>query len=132
MRSWTKRASASVAAVAVIVPLGVGAANRIEYGGVDPWSPPERLTVCGAKFYRHDDGPHVSMLGDGAVVTREQALGIADAKTLVAHGTTGMFGQWNVFVPSGLECPQDPQESHDSWMFISLGPDRYLDLTDAD
>lgn len=132
MKVGTRRAAASVVAVAVIVPLGVGAANRIVYGGVDPWSPPERLTFCGAKFYRHDDGPNVGMLGDGAVVTREQALGIAGAESLVAHGSTGMFGQWNVFVPSGFECPQNPQESHNSWMFISLGPDRYLDLTDAD
>jgi hypothetical protein len=161
MREWSKRRRAAAAALAVVViaVLGVAAANRVVYGGFNPWSAPERLEWCGAHFYRtggEEDsetaaplpvamqgggGPQAAQSpdavegtpGDGAVVTKAQALSDSAGTTLVAHGTIGIFGTWNVFVPGGFQCPQDPEtEQLDSVMFVELGPDRYLEMTDAD
>lgn len=73
----------------------------------------------------------MGMFGDGAVVTKAQALSVASTTVLVARGSTGMLGQWSVFVPAGFACPQDSQDVLDSWIFASLGPDRYLELTNA-
>ena len=131
MKAWSKCVSVVAAAVVVLAVPGVAVANRVEYGALNPWSAPERLDYCGAHFYRYAEGPRVGMFGDGAVVTKAQALSVASTTALVAHGSTGMFGQWSVFVPAGFACPQNSQDVLDSWMFVSLGPDRYLELTDA-
>jgi hypothetical protein len=124
------------AALTAVLILGVGGtslANRYLYGHANPWSAPERLDYCNARFYRYDAGPHTAMLGDGAVLTKAQALSISGSTTLIAHGGTGLFGQWQVFLPGNLKCPQDPvNDQLAGFMFISLGPDRYLELTDAD
>lgn len=132
METWKKRAWAASAAVVVLAMSGLALANRVEYGALNPWSAPVRLDYCGAHFYRYAAGPHVAMFGDGAVVTKAQALTVASTATLVAHGSTGMFDEWNVFVPTGFECPQNTQDVLSSWMFVRLGPDRYLELTDAE
>ena len=131
MRTWQKRSWAASAAAVVLAMPGLAVANRVEYGALNPWSAPVRFDYCGARFYRYAAGPHVAMSGDGAVVTKAQALSIASTSALVAHGTTGMFGEWKVFVPTGFACPQNTQDVLGSWMFVSLGPDRYLELTDA-
>ncbi len=106
--------------------------NRFEYGGFDPWSAPEHFEDCGAQFSRHDDGPKVGMDGDGAIVTEAQALSISGSAALVPHGSTGLFGRWRMYVPGGFECPQDTSDERFGWIFVSLGPDRYLDLTDME
>lgn len=121
------------AAGAVLILIGAPALNRYEYGSYNLWSAPERLQYCGARFYRFDAGPRVATYGDGAVVTKAEALDISRSTTLVAHGSTGAFGQWPVFLPDRLACPQDPvNDQLAGYLFIALGPDRYLELTDAD
>ncbi|MBR7832825.1 hypothetical protein KDL01_06105 [Actinospica durhamensis] len=134
MGTWV-RSKPLWAGIAVAVVLAVAAGttlfNRVEYGGVNPWSAPERFEYCGAHFYRDHSTPNAGTYGDGVVVTKAQALAISGSTSLVARGGTGLFGQWQMFVPSGFQCPQDTQDEHFTWIFLSLGPDRYLDLTDA-
>jgi hypothetical protein len=114
---------------AAVVVVAVGATlvfNRWEYGVFNPWGAPQRLQYCDAHFYQDTAG------GENTMVTKAQAVADADG-TLVPHGTTGLFGQWPVFLPSDLKCPQDPvNDQLDGLMFIVIGPDRYVELTDAD
>lgn len=160
--SKRRRAVSVALGVMVIAVLGLAMVNRFVYGGFNPWSPPERLEWCGAHFYRTgggdpdpeaaapmtvavrsggqsqptqspDSGAIAGTLGDGAVVTRAEALRDSSAGTLVAHGTIGLLGTWKVFVPGGFQCPQHPDTDQlNGFMFVELGPDRYLEMTDID
>lgn len=133
-RIWAVSTALVVVALAVFSLSGLALANRVEFGNFNAWSPPERFDFCGARFYRADAGPEVGMLGDGAIVTEAQALGISSSAELEPHdGGVGMFHQWSVYVPDGFKCAENARVSQlDSWIFIQLGPDRYLSLTDAD
>lgn len=120
-RLWT-----ALTAVVVFGAIGTMVFNRWEYGTYNPWSVPLRLQYCNAHFYQDTAG------GDDTIVTKAEALADADGK-LVPHGTTGLFGQLEVFLPSDLKCPQDPvNDQLDGLMFIEIGGDRFVELTDAD
>lgn len=99
---------------------------------MSPAVTPERFEYCGGHIYRYAaDGPISGMLGDGAVATRAQALRVSGATALVACGSTGMFGTWPVYLPGGFRCPQRGDDVFNGWMFLELGPDRYLEMPDA-
>lgn len=128
MGEWTRsrRLWSVVAAVLVVAMAGTLVLTRWEYGNLNPWSVPERLQYCNARFYQDTAG------GQDTVVTKAQALEDAGS-TLIPRGTTGLFGQWPVFLPRDLKCPQDPvHDQLDGYMFISIGSGRYVELTDAD
>lgn len=85
---------------------------------------PLRLQHCNAHFYQDTAG------GDDSVVTKAEAD--ADGP-IVAHGSTGFFGQWQVFLLRDLKCPQDPvHDQLDGVMYLDIGSGRYAELTDAD
>lgn len=124
LRAWLRpeRLWTALTAVVVLGAIGTMLFNRYQYGNYNPWSAPLRFDYCGARFSTGDDV--------GVIVTKAQAL--SDAGTaLVRRGSLGLFGQWPVFVREGFQCPQDPNVQNSALVFLVLGPDRYLELSDV-
>lgn len=122
MRAWIRSSWLwkGLAAVVVFGAIGTMVLNRYVYGTYNPWAAPLRFDYCGAHFSTGEDV--------GVIVTKAEAL--KDAGTgLVGRGSLGLFGQWPVFVQEGFKCPQ-PDAQNSAFVFLVLGPDRYLELTD--
>ena len=111
----------------LLVLIGLGY-QRAEYGNLWPFSLPERINYCGERYYRALE----ITPGTAHYVTEAQGLADADRTSLVFAHDVGLLRSWPVYRTNDFQCPQSDDEQHDQYVFIQVGPDRYVEMTDAD
>ena len=112
--------------VFLLVLIGAGY-YRTEYGNFLPWNPPERFNYCGFRYYQESETTPES----GLVVTKAQALSSAGAKQLDFAFQIGAIYTWPVYETPGFQCSVSPDSMVFQTLYVQIGPDRYLVMTDA-